>query len=91
MASIASKQPISNRYNISGRSYQMHTCKTSCFAIIFKIQLIFYEKIKLNIYANQDDSASQLQASATVRISIVYDKMGYSGNSWEIIPKTDEW
>ena len=42
------------------------------FAIIFKIQLIFYKKIKLNVYANQDNSVSELQASATVMISIVF-------------------
>ena len=50
---------------------EMHTCRTSRFAIIFTIQLIFNEKIKLNVYANQDESVPELQASATVTISIV--------------------
>ena len=47
--------------------YQMHTCRTSCFSIIFKIQLIFYET-----ESNQDDSLADLKTLATVMISIVF-------------------
>ena len=53
-------------------TYQLHTCRTSCFAIIFKIQLIFDEKIKINVYANQDESLANLKTLATVMISIVF-------------------
>ena len=36
------------------------------------MQLIFYEKIKLKVYANQDDFVSELHATAMVMISIVF-------------------
>ena len=66
-----------DRTRILYMTCEMHTCRTSCFAIIFTIQLIFYEKIKLKVYANQDESVSELQASATVMISIVFLLMNY--------------
>ena len=36
----------------------MHTCRTSCFAIVFKIR-----KNQIKLYTNQDDSVFEFQAS----------------------------
>ena len=42
------------------------------FAIIFKIQLIFYEKIILKVFANQDEYLADLKTLARVMIFIVF-------------------
>ena len=44
----------------------MHTCRTLCFAIIFMIQHISYKKINSEVYANLDDSVSDIKSLRTV-------------------------
>jgi len=43
-------------------AYHLHRCIKSCSTIIFKMPVSLAEKIKVKVYANEDDFVSEIQA-----------------------------